>query len=346
MTPQERMTIDHLNFELVVAENIYEERQEGLERLLEILEAHAGELMPTHVSLSVPDVKRWKRKRSYSRAIVHQMVREEWAEEKKWTGVRVVVCVFEKSSRPDMQLEASFFNNPKANYHFTLSMKVMPFTFFTDPAHTEARSQAFLTLVRAWAIQFPPLYAVAHSYSDRCLSADPNTTGTEPTYEQPHEVYWLNVLGKEMVERLGRERVLSTPAHRVEALPGGSVLLVPHPTAEFASEAARQRQARALAHLRPELSYESTLARLRERSEALVPVTPAFHPSVSSFLTRTLERQDVWQRPREIARLNAYRPPEVSQWMPLSEAPPADVVDVEEAILQYGFHAELLVAIL
>jgi len=83
MTHQERATIDHFSLEFRSTENILKEGIEGLERLLEILEAHAGELMPTHVSPGAPGVKRWKKKRSDSRAIVHQMVNEEWAVEKK-----------------------------------------------------------------------------------------------------------------------------------------------------------------------------------------------------------------------------------------------------------------------
>ena len=62
-----------------------------------------------------------------------------------------------------------------------------------------------------------------------------------------YEVFWPNVSGPALVETVGRERMLSTPAHRVEAFPDGSILLVTWPTAaDFASDEARVVQARAL----------------------------------------------------------------------------------------------------
>ena len=62
--------------------------------------------------------------------------------------------------------------------------------------------------------------------------------------------------------------MLSTPAHRVEALPNGAVLLVTWPTAaDFASDEARVAQARAHVHLRPELDF-STVLRTHPRGGA------------------------------------------------------------------------------
>lgn len=42
------------------------------------------------------------------------------------------------------------------------------------------------------------------------------------------ELYWLQLLPPRMVDRVGRDRLTSAPAHRVETLADGAVLLVAH----------------------------------------------------------------------------------------------------------------------
>jgi hypothetical protein len=149
------------------------------------------------------------------------------------------------------------------------------------------------------------------------------------------------------VETVGRERMLSTPAHRVEQLPDGSILLVTRPTpADFASEEARQAQARALVHLRPEFSFEAVLRTLRERSATLAPVEPRFHPDIAPLLSRVVDTVAISQRQRKIAELNAYHPPEPEEWLPASAALPSDVADVKAALEFYALQAEYLVALL
>jgi len=329
MPSLERLRTDRLELEFYSTEDILEHGQERLDFFVDALEDHMGELMPTKAHLGAPDVRRWRRVRNYSRALVHQMVKEE-----RSVNSLSVWLFLVKPSSPEVEFTASISNNPDVKSRFRLLMKVIPFGFFTEPLRLEERSRKLIALVRALAIQFPPLYAIAHSVSDHWLAEDPNND-VDATFEQLHEVYWINVLGKQLIDSLGRERVLSTPAYLVEALPGGSVLLVPHPTPAFASEEARHHQARALVHLRPDLSFDTVLARLRERSAALVPVTPAFEPDLAPLLTRTLDKVPVWERQREIARLNAYRPPDVSQWMPVQQAPASDVADLDEAGILY-----------
>ena len=225
-------------------------------------------------------------------------------------------------------------------------MDILPFASFLEAARAGERSRRFISLMRAWAIHYPPLYAIAHSAADQGLAHDPNDSALN-RIGQLNEFYWFNLVGKELVELLGWERVLSTPAFLVEELPGGTVLLVAHPTPEFASEQARVIQARALVHLRPDLAVDSVLARLRERSATLAPVAPAFDPEIAPLLVRTLDDVELHLRQRETARLNAYRPPDVSQWVPLSQAPAGDVEDAGAVIDHYeGWSAEHLVAIL
>jgi hypothetical protein len=141
--------------------------------------------------------------------------------------------------------------------------------------------------------------------------------------------------------------MLSTPAHRVEQLPNGSILLVTWPTAaDFASEEARQAQARALVHLRPELDFTTVLRTLRERSAKLAPVEPRFHSDVAPLLARVVDTAAISQRQQRIAELNAYQPPEPEEWLPVEAALSSDVPDVKAALEHYSLLAEYLVALL
>ncbi|AKJ07272.1 Hypothetical protein AA314_08898 [Archangium gephyra] len=166
-------------------------------------------------------------------------------------------------------------------------------------------------------------------------------------FDKVYEVGWLNVFGPRLVETVGRERVLSTPAHRVEELPNGCVLLMTWPTAaDFASDEARLAQARAHAHLRPDLDFETVLRTLRERSAMLAPVEPRFHPDMAPLLSRVVDRTPSHERQRTISGLNAWQPPEPEEWRPADAALPPDVDDPERALEHYGTLAEHLVALL
>ncbi len=139
--------------------------------------------------------------------------------------------------------------------------------------------------------------------------------------------------------------MLSTPAHRVEELPNGSVLLVTWPTAAgFTREEARQAQARALLHLRPELVYDTVLGSLHERNAALVPVEPRFPPEVADLFSRLVARRSVAMRQRQVAELNAHPPPEPEEWLPVHAALPSDVPDVKATLEHYSLLAEYMVA--
>jgi hypothetical protein len=184
------------------------------------------------------------------------------------------------------------------------------------------------------------------------LSGAPNfgrdmRTSIRDGFDKIYEVSWLNVFGPKLVELVGRERMLSTPAWRVEELPNGGVLLVTWPTAaDFASDEARVAQARAHVHLRPDLDYDTVLRTLRERSAALAPVEPRFHPDVAPLLSRVVDDVAIHERQRKRAEFNAWRPPEPEEWLPVDAALPPDVEDPERAGEHYDDMAELLVALM
>ncbi|WP_147093102.1 hypothetical protein, partial [Myxococcus virescens] len=226
----------------------------------------------------------------------------------------------------------------------SISLTIQPLTFF---AAVEA-CRDFVAVVRAWATRYPAHHSVAHGLADLQLADSPAfgrdaATWKRDGFDKIYELFWLKVFGPKLVESVGRERMLSTPAHLVEELPNGSVLLVLWPTpSEFASDEARVAQARAHVHLRPDFDFDTVLRTLRERSAALVPVEPRFHPDVAPFLSRLPDEFAISERQRKIAELNAFRPPESEEWLPV--ALPSDVENPERVLESYGDLSEGLVA--
>jgi hypothetical protein len=171
----------------------------------------------------------------------------------------------------------------------------------------------------------------------------------DPTADKRvYEVYWLNVYGSAMVERIGHERVHTVPCKRLEDLAHGAVLFLTSDTpVDFAEPAARQAQARALAHLRGDTREEAATATLEHRSRMFDTVEPNFDPDIADLLTLTLEDVDFGHRQPKIAELNRYRPPAVSEVRPVSVQPGSDLADPEAEIDRYrDLFAEQLVALL
>ena len=306
--------------------------EDELEPFLQALEMYAGEWMP--------DVVEGKRQRKYARAAIWKALEEERQE--RYTHIGLYRT---KWPALDMTLRLWF---PPLSPQLDIPIQVRPLSFFAEAE----RCHQFVEMVRAWASRYPVSHASAHSIADEELAGAPDFGRDEKTsrrdgFDKIYEVFWLNVFGPRLVETVGRERMLSTPAHRVEELPNGSVLLVTWPTAaDFASDAARLAQARAHAHLRPDLDFSTLLRTLRERSATLAPVEPRFHPDVAPLLARMVDDCAIHERQHRIAELNHYQPPEPDEWLPASAALPSDVTDPQQALGHYGDLAEHLVALL
>jgi hypothetical protein len=306
------------------------ELERGLAPFLLALEQYAGDWMPTLV--------KGKRRRKYSREAVWKALAEERDEYSSIIGLF-------RGDSPAVSLALSVgLASPQSKLRINLD--IQPLTFF---AETE-RCRQFVDMVRAWALHYPTPYAIAHGVADELLTDYPCFGRDEKTWKRDgvdkvYEVFWVNVFGPKLVETVGRERMLSTPAHRVEALPDGSILLVVWPTAaDFARDEARVAQARALVHLRPELDFATVLATLRERSATLAPVEPRFPPDVAPLLSRVVDETLISQRQRKIAEFNEKPPSEPEEWLPVPL--PSDVADEEQARRHYGTLAEGLVALL
>ncbi|WP_164019046.1 hypothetical protein [Pyxidicoccus trucidator] len=301
-----------------------------LEPFLQALEEHAGEWMP--------DIAKGKRKRKYSRESFWRAFEERRAEYGSIVGL-----FHTKFPKAALTFDLGLSLEPP---EINILLEVQPLSFFTEPE----RCRKFIELVRAWTSLYPTPHAAAHSTADMQLADAPSYGRDAETrrangFDTIYEVFWLNVFGPKLVEAVGRERMLSTPAHRVEALPNGSILLVTWPNAaDFASDEARMAQARAHVHLRPDLDFDTVLRTLRERSATLVPVEPRFHPDVAPLLSRLPDDVAISNRQRRIAELNAWHPPEPEEWLPASLPP--DVDDPGLVRKHYAYLAEHLVALL
>jgi len=303
-----------------------------LEPFLHALEEYADGWMP--------DVAEGKRRRRYTRAAVWKALEEARDGDSTDLGLYRT-----KWPALDMSL---WLGLPPRPPRLDLAVNVKPLSFFADAE----RCRQLVEMVRAWASRYPVTHATAHSIDDMELAGFPDFGRDDETrrrdgFDKVYEVCWLNVFGPRLVESVGRERMLSTPAWRVEELPNGCVLLVTWPTvADFASEAAREAQARAHAHLRPELDFSTVLRTLRERSAMLAPVEPRFPPDLAPLLSLVVDDVASYERQRKIAEFNAWLPPEPDEWLPAASALPPDVEDMESTLAHYDTLAEYLVALL
>ncbi|PTL75459.1 hypothetical protein [Vitiosangium sp. GDMCC 1.1324] len=303
-----------------------------LEPFFQALEEYAGDWMPEVVS--------GRRRLKYSRANIWKALEERREE-------RSTDAWFYRTRQPTLEMSLHLWFPPLPPA-LDVMITVQPLTLFAE----EERCHQFVEMVRTWASCYPVTHAAAHSVADRALAGAPDfgrdaRTARRDGFDRIYEVFWLNVFGPKLVETVGRERMLSTPAHRVEELPNGSVLLVTWPTAaDFVGDEARRAQARAHVHLRPDLDFDTVLRTLRERSASLVPVDPRFYPDVAPLLSRVVDSVAIHERQRRIAEFNAWRPPEPEEWRPATAALPSDVGNAEHALEQYSLYAEQLVALL
>lgn len=334
MSPEEWNQSDGLLLELFSPINPLSRGFEGLEPFLDVVESLDEELLPDEMYFL-----RGRRRVKYSR----ETLRKRFSD---MLGLDTTDVMLTRARSPHARWVMTGRASDEAIF-CSIELVLRPFSFLQEPSRAAHRSDYIIALVRTLAALLPLSYGMGHSRTDFWLSSDPRAK--EPfAAPRVQEVFWLNVYGPQLVQELGRERVLSTPCAHMEELPHGAVLWLTRPTpADFASEEARLAQARALVHLRPELSLDSTLATLRQRSLEFTPVPIHFHPDVADILLKKIHFEGVAGGMRKLVEhFNQYRPPPVSEWLPASQAPAPDVDDVAAAIEQYdGLYAEQLMAL-
>jgi len=323
---------DYLRLSFIGAFNPQAELESELDPFFNALEEYAGGWMP--------DVVIGSRQRKYARAALRKALEERRDDDSTSIGLY-------RTEWPALDMSLGLWLPPR-HPKLTIIIKVKPLSFFMEAE----RCRRFVGMVRTWASRYPVTHAWVHSSDDAEVAGSPRygrdqQTSIRDGFDKIYEVCWLNVFGPKLVETVGRERMLATPAHRVEELPNGSVLLVTWPTvADFSSKEARLAQARAHAYLRPDLDFDTVLRSLHERSAMLAPVEPHFHADMASLLLQVVDRAASYERQRRIAEFNAWRPPEPEEWCPADSALPPDVDNPERALEQYSLFAEHLVALL
>jgi hypothetical protein len=333
MTSEEWNRSDGFILDLFFSRNPMDRGFEGLAEVLAVFESLDDELRPDRICFR-------KGEENYSRQLLRKKLRETYI------GDDTVSIRLARTRPPEIML--SFTSRTEATgVHCSITLDLDSFDFLREPGTADRRAEALLSFVRALASRLPILHGMAHSTTDLYSGTDPHMQDTSvprPIYE----AFWLNVYGPEMVRALGRERVLTTPAAHVEELPGGAILWLSRPTpGDFASEEARLAQARALVHLRPELSLESTLATLRKRSLAFTPIPIQFEPDMADILMKEVQFQGLKHMRSTVERFNRYHPPPVSEWIHAAQAPATDVSDVKATLDTYeGLYAEQLIALL
>lgn len=220
-----------------------------------------------------------------------------------------------------------------------LIMRV-PFSLLAAPEGTER----LLALTKALCRACPPVFGWGHSEEDVRLANEPLATDASAPLELTR-VYWLTILGARMVDTLTRARVSSTPAHRIEALENGAVLIVTTALpAEALSPAGREAQVRALAHLRPDLRPDGAMDDLLDRSAKLQPVEARWDPNDDLLFRMIVEAVPLAERRAKALELNAYRPPGTDEWRPAPRALPADVENLADAVDDYHRQGQTFVA--
>ncbi|HYO66925.1 MAG TPA: hypothetical protein VEU33_12650, partial [Archangium sp.] len=155
----------------------------------------------------MPDVVEGKRRRKYSRAAVWKSLEEE-------RGQRISGLGLYRTTWPALDMSLSLWFPPLPP-KLGIFIDVKPLSFFAEAE----RCRKFVEMVHAWACRYPVSHAWAHSTDDRALAGAPNFGRDDETlfrdgFDKIYMVCWLNVFGPKLVETVGRERMLSTPAHR------------------------------------------------------------------------------------------------------------------------------------
>ncbi len=307
------------------------ELETELEPFLEALESYADGWMPNVIN--------GKRRRKYSRTSFWELLKG------RRKGNSTLLGLY-RTEWPAID-GCLGLRHPPAQPKLDIRISVKPLSFFAEAE----RCHQFVEMVRAWACRYPVVHATAHSSDDLNLVLAPHfsrgfTSHFESEFDTLHELCWLNVFGSKWVHTLGRERILSSPSWRVEELPNGCILLVTRPTvSDFATDDARIAHARAHAHLRPDLDFDSLLRTLRARTSLLAPVVPHFHPGLAPLLSRIVDDVASYQRQQQIATFNSWQPPEPQEWSPATAALPSDVDHLEATLEHYDTLAEHLVAL-
>ena len=244
--------------------------------LIEALLGELGDLAPTHF-LEEADRQAPLDVASIEKLFADQPPEQVWLSDPRNAGVQLVG--YEGDRDPGGRLDLQ-----------------MPLAMVAGRGETLVRATTAICDLVA------PQYGWAHIAADVSLAKEPNVRNAWAP-KRVHQAYWLTILGAAMVEDLGPEHVDATPAHRIEKVRDGSVLIVTtDDPATALSHEAREAQARAFAHL-TKRDAAVVLPQLLERSSVLMkeqPEVPAPAATVTEW--RAVSASDVPDEPAAIRR--------------------------------------------
>lgn len=262
-------------------------RPDGLARVLEAIERYAADLHPDRARVG-------QKKIQYSREAVLAQAGGATQLDLGFTRSRV--------SRASFSI---MFIVPRSGLGTRIDATVN-IDFFEHPSRGKARTREFVDLVAALAEAVDASYGFAHNSLDFFRGHDPHRADSFATSDV-YEAYWLNVYGRELVERLGRPLVRTAPAPEIRELSNGGMLLVTdRAPMNFAQPESRAGQARYLAHFGRSFHRDDEPLRGPDEPESIV-----------------------------------------DEWLPLKDLRAPDVDDPETAVRTYSeLYAEQLVALI
>jgi len=150
-----------------------------------------------------------------------------------------------------------------------------------------------------------------------------------------HDVWWYMVFGREWIDALGRGRILSAPAHRVEEVGSECIIVQAWPEAgDYLTESGRETQAQLLHHLNPDIGLDEARDRYELRHYEREEVKPDWDPDLDGLLHLVANWElDPRNRSLTFARWNEHSCPPVTEVCGLADAPstaqPASLVSAE-----------------
>lgn len=170
------------------------------------------------------------------------------------------VEAFLERRQPDLRLIAYFLGDLRLEVWFTIEPQEGRISFLIDHEHFNGSDEGRAAFEKLLAV-LKETYAHWHPFYGYEIyhgGVHPDQTAIQATHEIQH-IYTINFLGPEIVEKLGRERILSAPAWRNEPLDDGGVLLIPDNTYYLHIPFAYKRLATALGLQTPQAPGEEWL---------------------------------------------------------------------------------------
>ncbi len=130
-----------------------------------------------------------------------------------------------KDIRFDLKLNWDVHRIPSTP-HFGLKISSSQFRSHTEGDNSDITKRViqFLEVARSLAEISDPVYAYGAVEDFDSVDVELPEKTIESSY--PRRLFWFNIFSKPMIDKIGKDRLFSAPAWKIETLSTGSVLLV------------------------------------------------------------------------------------------------------------------------